>query len=69
MTFRDAASFGKRQEFAASVDIDDLAAAQGVSPVTDFDKLLGDFWPEDESPDELIAAVRDWRREGARVPS
>ena len=41
-----------------------LAARQGVRPVERFEDLLGDFWPEDETADEFIAAVREWRREG-----
>jgi hypothetical protein len=45
-------------------DLDTLAAQQGVRPVTNFDDLLGDFWPEDETADDFIAAVRQWRREG-----
>ena len=48
-------------------DLATLAAEQGVRPVTDFDGLLGDFWPEQESADEFIAAVREWRREGGRA--
>lgn len=43
--------------------VEALAAEQGVGPAEDFDKLLGDFWPEDETADEFIAAVRRWRRE------
>ncbi len=45
-------------------DLATLAAEQGVQPVTNFDDLLGDFWPEDETADDFIAAVRNWRREG-----
>ena len=45
------------------VDLPTLAAQQGVGPVTNFDDLLGDFWPEDETADEFVAAVRQWRRE------
>jgi hypothetical protein len=44
-----------------------LAAEQGVQPVTDFDNLLGDFWPEDETADDFIVAVRSWRREGGHA--
>ena len=47
-----------------TMDLDTLAARQGVRPVTNFDDLLGDFWPEDETADDFIAAVRQWRREG-----
>jgi hypothetical protein len=31
---------------------------------TNFDNLLADFWPEDETADEVVATVRQWRREG-----
>ena len=45
-------------------DLETLAAQQGVQPITNFEDLLGDFWPEDETADDFIAAVRQWRREG-----
>ena len=43
-----------------------LAAEQGVQPIENIDDLRGDFWPEDETADEFVAAVREWRREGGR---
>jgi hypothetical protein len=43
-------------------DLEQLAREQGVSPVK-FDDLKGDFWPEDEDPDEFINALRRWRSE------
>lgn len=33
-------------------------AAQGVTFPRDF---LGNFWPEDESLDDFLAALHDWR--------
>jgi hypothetical protein len=51
--------------FESTTDLKILAAQQGVSAVSDFDSLLGDFWPEDESADQFIASVREWRREWA----
>jgi hypothetical protein len=45
-------------------DLETLAAQQGVKPIKDPKVLRGDFWPEDETADEFIAAVRRWRREG-----
>ncbi len=50
--------------FESKTDLESLAAQQGVSAVSNFDSLLGDFWPEDESADQFIASVRAWRREG-----
>ncbi|HUG15147.1 MAG TPA: hypothetical protein VMM78_09020 [Thermomicrobiales bacterium] len=41
-----------------------LAKQQGVKPVARFDDLLGDFWPEDESGDEFLATLKEWRSEG-----
>ena len=51
-----------RQTDAASLD--ELAASQGVIPVTDFDSLLGHPSSEDESVDEFSAMLREWRCEG-----
>ena len=59
----------KRREpssLESKTDLESLAAQQGVSAVSDFDSLLGDFWPEEESADQFIASVREWRREGER---
>ena len=47
-----------------AVDWRTLAAQQGVEPIGDPTDLAGDFWPEDETADEFVAAVREWRREG-----
>lgn len=41
----------------------ELAQAQGVLPLSSFDDLLGNFWPEDESVDEFIAEIRELRRQ------
>lgn len=43
------------------------AEEQGVKPL-DWDALRGkaNFWPEDESIDEFIATIKEWRSEGRR---
>jgi hypothetical protein len=41
-----------------------LAAEQGVGPVENVDKLYDDSWPEDESVDDFIAAMKTWDKEG-----
>ena len=43
--------------------IAELAAKQGVKPVTDISELRGDFWDPDESVDTFIATIRQWRKE------
>jgi hypothetical protein len=49
--------------FFDAANLDALAARQGVHPTVDFEALLGDFWPEEESADDFIAAMREWRRD------
>ncbi len=41
------------RDFWQATDIDALVATQGISPVTDFETLLGG-WPEDESLDPFL---------------
>jgi hypothetical protein len=48
--------------FWQGFDIRLLAEQQGVHPIADFGSLLGG-WPEDESIDGFLAALRDWRQE------
>ena len=52
--------------FDRTPDAETLAIEQGVKPVTDLEALLGDFWPEEETADDFLAAVRRWRSEGER---
>lgn len=59
---------GKRGNFWRKYTAEELAAEQGVEPVTDPAQLVADFWPEDESIDDFIATIRAWRREGYGTP-
>lgn len=51
--------------FEPPPDLATLARLQGTAPV-DFDELMAtpEHWPDDESVDDFIAAVREWRTEG-----
>lgn len=49
-------------------DLDALVRSQGVKPITDIAELVADFWPEGESADEFIGAVRGWRKGSASGP-
>ncbi len=59
---------GSEVDFWTGVpDIETLARLQGVKPVTAFDSLLGESWPEDEDDediDEFLALLYRWRDEG-----
>lgn len=58
MAVLDFALFLKSQEAFQQTNI----TAQSVQRLED---LYGDFWPEDESVDDFINAVRQWRDEDA----
>lgn len=38
-----------------------------AQPVQKLEELYGDFWPEDESVDDFISAVQQWRREDVKL--
>jgi len=62
----DAKLSSRRQEIneiPEHIDMDELAATQGVSLVEDFRKLKADFWPEGESVDDFLAGVRAHRKQ------
>jgi hypothetical protein len=48
---------------SAALKFDELARAQGVSPVGQLDRVTGG-WPEDERDDGFEEAVVRWRLEG-----
>jgi hypothetical protein len=41
--------------------VDELIAAQNLSFPRDPADLLGNFWPEEESIDDFLAALHAWR--------
>jgi hypothetical protein len=36
-------------------------AEQGTGPITDVSVLHGEFWPAEESVEEFLDALHDWR--------
>ncbi|HEX9117752.1 MAG TPA: hypothetical protein VGA61_16920 [Anaerolineae bacterium] len=52
-------------QFWTGATVEELAAAQGVQPVENPNDLWGDFWPEDESLDAFVEAIRESRRQDA----
>jgi hypothetical protein len=41
--------------------VSQLMAEQGTGPITDISVLHGNFWPEEESADEFLRTLREWR--------
>jgi hypothetical protein len=41
--------------------VEQLMAKQGTGPITDVSVLRGNFWPEEESMEEFLATIREWR--------
>jgi len=57
-----------RPDPAASLSFEELARQQGVTPIGDFEILLGEPMHGDESAEEFAASLRGWRREGNCPP-
>ena len=49
--------------------LEQLMAEQGTGPITDVSVLHGDFWPEEESVEEFVATIREWRGHKRTDPS
>lgn len=47
--------------------VEELAVLQGVKPIASLEELKADFWPEDESVDEFIQTIRQWREEDSAL--
>ena len=41
--------------------IEQLMAEQGTYPITDATMLHGDFWPAEETIEDFLAALHEWR--------
>jgi len=52
-----------RSNQIATGSFEELANQQGVTPIDDFEALLGKPSPEDESAEEFSLMLRQWRRE------
>ena len=56
-------NFKRREEAAAHARAEILRLLQGqrTALATDFNDLLGEGGPSDETADEMIRTIRDWR--------
>ena len=50
-----------RYNFDADPSLDEIIAQQGKGPITDMSVLHGDFWPKEESIEDFLAALHEWR--------
>jgi hypothetical protein len=49
--------------------VEELIAAQGLTFPRDPQDLLGSFWPEEESIDDFLSALREWRGHAKTDPA
>lgn len=49
--------------------VEQLMTEQGTGPVTDISVLYGDFWPEEESLDDFLETLHEWRGHYSAGPS
>ena len=61
--------FKKREEAAAQAREEILRLAQGqrTALASDFNDLLGDGGSSDETADEMIRAIREWRGKPSKI--
>jgi hypothetical protein len=46
---------------AGHPSIEELMREQGTAPIRDTAMLRGEFWPEEESIEDFLAALHEWR--------
>ena len=56
----------KTRPFWESLSLEELAEQQGVAPVEDLQEI-GDLWPVDDDPDELLRFILEERRARRQV--
>ena len=54
-------SLAERYARAGHPSIQELVAEQGTKFRSDPAELSGDFWPEEESIDDFLRALHEWR--------
>jgi hypothetical protein len=54
-------SFAEKYARGGHPTVDELIADQGVAFPRDPNDLLGDFWPQEESINDFLAALQEWR--------
>jgi hypothetical protein len=54
-------SFADRYTRAGHPSIQELVAEQGTEFRANPAELLGDFWPEEESIEDFLRALHEWR--------
>lgn len=47
-------------------ELETLAKEQGKQPIKHIEDLYGNFWPEDETADDFVRTMRQWRNEGKK---
>ena len=58
---KDAGSGSVPYSAAGHPSVEQLVAEQGTGPITDVSVLHGDFWPEEESIEDFLDTLHEWR--------
>ena len=54
---------------AGHPSVEQLMAEQGTGPITDVSVLHGDFWPEEESIEDFLDTLHEWRGHNRTDPA
>jgi hypothetical protein len=63
------AQLAQKYTHSGHPSIEELMSAQQVTFPRDPRELLGDFWPEEESIDDFLAALYEWRGRAKNDPA
>ncbi|HVW10636.1 MAG TPA: hypothetical protein VHC90_18740 [Bryobacteraceae bacterium] len=63
------AELAQKYSHTGHPSVEELMAAQGVTFPRDPLELLGDFWPEEESIDDFLATLYEWRGRAKNDPA
>lgn len=66
---RETPAVGDRYSATGHPSFTQLMAEQGTGPITDISVLHGDFWPEEESIEEFLATLYEWRGRKRTLPA
>ncbi|HEY3455220.1 MAG TPA: hypothetical protein VGK64_11510 [Bryobacteraceae bacterium] len=58
---QSAADRARRYSATGHPSVEQLMAEQRTGPIADVSMLRGDFWPEEESIEEFLETLHDWR--------
>lgn len=62
-------AYDPRYNFDADPSLGEIITQQGKGPIADLSDLHGNFWPEEESIEDFLDALHEWRGHKRQDPA